>query len=76
MSRATLSPSTSVSHATRPTSIDDKVPIQQSKDVVEALEAKGLDVEFEILEGADHLFDMSPEVTLDRMYAFVKRVTA
>lgn len=57
-----------------PRSIDDKVPIQQSKDVVAALKAKGgVPHEFEVREGEDHLFDMSAEVELPRMYAFIKR---
>jgi dipeptidyl aminopeptidase/acylaminoacyl peptidase len=54
-------------------SIDDKVPIQQSKDVVAALQAKRIPHEFEVREGDDHLFDMSKDVTLDRMYAFIKK---
>lgn len=49
------------------------MPIQQSKDVVAALEARGVPHEFEIREGEDHLFDMSKDVTLDRMYAFIKK---
>lgn len=49
------------------------MPIQQSKDVVAALKAQGVPHEFEVREGEDHLFDMSAEVELPRMYAFIKR---
>ncbi|KAK4057886.1 hypothetical protein OIO90_001105 [Microbotryomycetes sp. JL221] len=61
-------PPTYIVHGT----IDDKVPIQQSIDVVEALKKQNIDHDFEVLEGQDHLFDTSPEVTMDRMYDFIK----
>ncbi|KAK4702248.1 hypothetical protein P7C70_g3976, partial [Phenoliferia sp. Uapishka_3] len=60
-------PSTFVVHGT----IDDKVPMQQSIDIVEALKSQGVKYEFEIREGKDHSFDSVPEETMDRMYAFI-----
>ncbi|WWD22227.1 hypothetical protein CI109_106718 [Kwoniella shandongensis] len=64
--KATVPP-TYIIHGT----IDDKVPIQQSIDVVEACKAKGLPVVFDAIEGADHLFDMKEDVTMDNMYKFI-----
>lgn len=55
-------------------SIDDKVPISQSEDVVKACQARGFEVEFEVLEGVDHLFDMDPKYQLENMYAFIDRL--
>ena len=55
-------------------SIDDKVPIRQSQDVVDACKVKGLDVTFEVLEGVDHLFDMDAKYTLDGMYAWITKL--
>jgi dipeptidyl aminopeptidase/acylaminoacyl peptidase len=55
-------------------SIDDKVPIRQSQDVVDACQAKGLDVTFEVLQGVDHLFDMDAKYTLDGMYAWITKL--
>lgn len=37
------------------------------------MKAAGIEHEFEVREGEDHLFDMSPDVTLDRMYTFIKK---
>ncbi|GFZ47069.1 hypothetical protein JCM24511_04811 [Saitozyma sp. JCM 24511] len=54
--------------------IDDKVPIRQSQDVVDACKARGLDVTFEVLEGVDHLFDMDAKYTLDGMYAWISEL--
>lgn len=53
--------------------IDDKVPISQSEDVVEACKARGLDVSFEVLPGVDHLFDMDPKYQLEDMYEFINK---
>jgi len=65
-------------HANVPTfvvhgTIDDKVPVVQADDVVEAMKAKGLSVEYEKVEGADHLFDRDEKVDMGQMYAFVKK---
>ncbi|RSH78697.1 uncharacterized protein EHS24_002426 [Apiotrichum porosum] len=54
--------------------IDDKVPISQSEDVVKACQARGFEVEFEVLEGVDHLFDMDPKYQLENMYAFIDKL--
>ncbi|KAK8845290.1 hypothetical protein IAR55_006003 [Kwoniella newhampshirensis] len=64
--KATVPP-TYITHG----SIDDKVPIRQSEDVVEACKAKNLPVIFDPIEGADHLFDMSDKYTMDKMYDFI-----
>jgi len=53
--------------------IDDKVNIEQADDVVNAMKAKGLSVEYERIEGADHLFDRDEKVDMAQMYAFVKK---
>ncbi|WRT70061.1 uncharacterized protein IL334_007055 [Kwoniella shivajii] len=55
-------------------SIDDKVPIQQSIDVVNACESRGLPVTFDNIDGADHLFDMDEKYTMDNMYSFIDSV--
>ncbi|GAA6007141.1 hypothetical protein JCM10207_001523 [Rhodosporidiobolus poonsookiae] len=55
-------------------SIDDKVPPSQSLDVVAALEKKGVEHDFEWLEGKDHLYDKDEGEEMERMYAFIRRV--
>lgn len=62
-------PPTYITHGT----IDDKVPIVQAEDVVNAMKAKNLEVEFDAVEGADHLFDREEKCSMDSMYEFVKR---
>jgi len=55
--------------------IDDKVPCQQARDVVQALKELKADVEYEELPGVNHLFDKDPKCEMENMYAFVARVT-
>ncbi|BGP19105.1 hypothetical protein JCM10213_008048 [Rhodosporidiobolus nylandii] len=57
-------------------SIDDKVPPSQSFDVVKALKEKGVEYDFEWIEGADHLYDKEESVEMERMYSFIGRVLA
>ncbi|KAK1921094.1 Alpha/Beta hydrolase protein [Papiliotrema laurentii] len=54
--------------------IDDKVPIRQSEEVVAAARARGLEVEFEVMEGVDHLFDMDEKYQVEGMYRFIEGV--
>lgn len=56
-------------------SIDDKVPVRQARDVVEALKGLKADVTYEELPGVDHLFDKDPKYEMENMYAFIRRVT-
>ena len=63
-------PPTYVTHGT----IDDKVPIVQADDVVAALKENSKnEVEYERVEGADHLFDRDEKNDMSGMYAFIKR---
>lgn len=62
-------PPTYITHGTA----DGKVPIVQADHVVDALKAKGCQVEYERVEGVDHLFDRDESVSMDSMYSFVKR---
>lgn len=41
------------------------IPWQQSMRTIEALKAKGVEADIEIIEGARHLFDTFPEVGVD-----------
>ncbi|KAJ4474413.1 Alpha/Beta hydrolase protein [Lentinula aciculospora] len=59
---------------------DLKVPVEQSRDVVKALEElkeRGASVEYkyEELPGLDHLFDREPECQMEKMYAFIEQVS-
>lgn len=55
--------------------IDDKVPIEQSQEVYDALlKSEHPDVEFEIVDGVDHLYDKNPAEEMTRMYAFINRI--
>lgn len=63
-------PATYLVHGT----IDDKVVPKQSSDVYEAMKEKGIPVEFDLLEGLDHRFDIEPECEMDAMYAFINRL--
>jgi hypothetical protein len=45
----------------------------QAQDVVNAMKAKKLEVVYDEVEGADHLFDRDEKYTMDSMYSFVKR---
>jgi acetyl esterase/lipase len=65
-------PPTLMTHGT----IDDKVPISQAEEVLEALQARGIDADLVREEGKDHLYDRSSEEEMKEMYAFIKRVTA
>ncbi|KAJ4470285.1 Alpha/Beta hydrolase protein [Lentinula lateritia] len=58
---------------------DLKVPVEQSRDVVEALEdlqKPHVDVEYEYeeLPGLDHLFDREPKSQMEKMYMFIQNV--
>ncbi|KAF5390933.1 hypothetical protein D9757_003925 [Collybiopsis confluens] len=57
---------------------DTKVPVVQSRDVVEALKdlkrKLDIDYEYEELKGIDHLYDREPECEMEAMYQFIKRV--
>jgi dipeptidyl aminopeptidase/acylaminoacyl peptidase len=55
-------------------SIDDKVPIRQSEEVVAAARARGFEVEFEVMDGVDHLFDMDEKYQVEGMYRFIEGV--
>ncbi|KAJ3737232.1 Alpha/Beta hydrolase protein [Lentinula guzmanii] len=61
---------------------DLKVPVKQSRDVVQALEElkqKGnadCEYEYEELPGLDHLFDREPKSQMEKMYAFIVRVSS
>ncbi len=50
--------------------IDDKVPARQSRDVV----AAAPEVQYDELEGVDHLFDKNTDVKMENMYAFMHEV--
>ncbi|KAF8918323.1 Alpha/Beta hydrolase protein [Mucidula mucida] len=50
--------------------IDDKVPARQSRDVV----AAAPEVQYDELEGVDHLFDKNPDVKMENMYSFMHKV--
>ena len=54
--------------------IDDKVPINQSEEVVQACKDKGIPVTFDVLPGVDHLFDMDAKYTMDNMYKFISEL--
>ncbi|KAF9067155.1 Alpha/Beta hydrolase protein [Rhodocollybia butyracea] len=58
---------------------DGKVPVSQSRVVVEVLKelretGVSIDYEYEELPGIDHLFDKAPEYKMEKMYIFIKRV--
>lgn len=57
---------------------DQFVPSTQSEEFAATLEATGVDVEFTIVDGADHLWrgDIDRGAILDRALDFVRRVTA
>jgi hypothetical protein len=55
-------------------SIDDKVPIRQSEVVVAAARERGFRIEFEVMDGVDHLFDMDSKYQLEGMYRFIASV--
>ena len=61
-------PTTYVTHGTA----DDRVPIVQADDVVDALKAKGAQVEYERIDGINHLFDRELDRDMDGMYSFAK----
>ena len=42
--------------------------------MAEACEKKGLPVEFEVLDGVDHLFDMDAKYQMEGMYVWIKSV--
>lgn len=63
-------PPTYIVHGT----IDDKVPIKQSTDVVAVLREKRIAVDYEELDGLNHLFDREPQYQMERMYAFIENV--
>jgi acetyl esterase/lipase len=44
---------------------DDLIPWQQSMRTIEALKARGVEADIEIVEGARHLFDTFPEIGVD-----------
>lgn len=68
--RYTSLPPTYITHGT----VDDKVPIQQADDVVEALEARSdKEVLYERIDGADHLYDRDEKVDMHIMYDFIRR---
>ncbi|KAF9264140.1 alpha/beta-hydrolase, partial [Marasmius fiardii PR-910] len=68
-------PPTYIVHGT----IDDKVPVQQARDVAAALErlkknGVNVDYEYDELEGINHLYDRETDDPMDRYYDFIKRV--
>lgn len=65
-------PPTLMTHGT----IDDKVPISQAEDVLEALKGRGIEAELVREEGKDHLYDRNEKEEMKEMYNFIKRVTA
>ncbi|KAG7098418.1 hypothetical protein E1B28_000371 [Marasmius oreades] len=59
--------------------IDDKVPVQQSRDVAAALErlkknGANVDYEYDEIEGLNHLYDRETNNPMDKYYDFIKRV--
>lgn len=57
---------------------DEFVPPSQSEEFAAALQTAGVDVDFTLVDGANHLWrgDIDRGVILDRAIAFAKRVTA
>ncbi|KAK0189779.1 Alpha/Beta hydrolase protein [Armillaria mellea] len=53
--------------------IDDKVPVQEARDVVAAAGSDAR-VHYDELQGVDHLFDRDPSCDLESMYSFMHRV--
>lgn len=53
---------------------DDKVPPAQADAVVDAMKAAGIPVVYDLVEGADHLFDRDPATDMEGMYEWVKEV--
>jgi len=53
---------------------DDKVPPSQARDVIAALEGPGVNVQYDELEGLNHLFDKEPHFRMEAMYGFIKSV--
>lgn len=49
------------------------VDVGQSDEVVDALRDVGAEYKYERLEGLDHLFDRDETVTMEEMYAFMKK---
>lgn len=49
------------------------MPFSQSSDVVKALEQHGVEHDFDVREGQDHIFDKHESETMDRMYSFIKK---
>jgi acetyl esterase/lipase len=55
--------------------IDDKVPISQAEDVYNALQKKGIEVDFVVEKNKDHLYDREEKEEMKEMYSFIKRIT-
>ncbi|KAK0463106.1 Alpha/Beta hydrolase protein [Desarmillaria tabescens] len=53
--------------------IDDKVTVRQARDVVAAA-GPDAGVQYDELEGVDHLFDRDPSCNMENMYIFIHRV--
>ncbi|KAJ3720305.1 Alpha/Beta hydrolase protein [Lentinula raphanica] len=53
---------------------DLKVPVEQSRDVVKALEDLKQRYEYEEIPDLDHLFDREPDCQMGKMYAFIEGV--
>lgn len=64
-------PPTLMTHGT----IDDKVPISQAEDVLEALKKRNIVADLIREQGKDHLYDRNDEEEMTEMYSFIKRVT-
>lgn len=50
---------------------DTRVGVEQADEAVEVLKDVGATVEYERLPGLDHLFDVDPKYTLEKMYDFM-----
>ncbi|KAF8998727.1 Alpha/Beta hydrolase protein [Cyathus striatus] len=55
---------------------DRMVPVEQSRDVVQAFNDIQVKVEYREMEGLDHMFDMDPKYEMEDMYSFVLRCTS
>lgn len=52
---------------------DKFVGVEQADEVADALKAIGAELEYERLEGLDHLFDVDDKVEMEKMYKFMQK---
>jgi acetyl esterase/lipase len=52
---------------------DKSVAVEQSLEIIQALKEIGCTMEYEVLPGLDHLFDVDPKYQFEEMYKFMRK---